>query len=688
MTPQDQEPHARQAPVARLSIDQVGQALTGAEHWDAAGAVIFEAVRHIRVLDDANEQAALLTKVEACCLRLLSAYGTEGIAPEVLYLPPLTLKVKRFSQNREQWAEQFSKALTSQKQSEFEWHDDHLVALLTVEGMAQSPGQALGDFLDALATIEQLHTSDQINLKRMGGRLFNTAWFDVEEQKVIEGIHRLAKCVQEYNYPTAYIVLSNTLKALDLLDAPIWISKVMAEVLIFPFFKRLPTAMEHTKFALQLELVVYTQYLKKIDTKSHFEFCYQAMKPTLEQCGILLATGSLPLLPSPTSAPPKVAFLLHSSGYLAHARNYITFLKGLRELDTPPIEPITIVNGTQTEDAAESLPKEITELGSPVRWIDLGAGDVPDYLAGIRDQCARDEVSALVFVSTPTFLISSAKARLAPRIIWWAMKYHALECDGIDGYVTYGSFGKERVIDGRTWKSTFPALTDLYDPEASEEAEIIRKKLRESGFDCILACIGREEKINHRPYLETIQSLLTRNPKSVFLWTGRSIPPEVKQILEDLGISDRCHFVGWVDTKVYAQVIDIYADSFPFASGYTAYEAMAAGKPVVVLETPESLESSSATMLLPVLNQDSGSPEDQDRIRDIFSEKDKDLAYSPFVKTTDAYEEKVTRLMNDLSYRAKSGEAGRQLFNEFLGNRKKMTENICAHILDIIENDS
>ena len=681
----DQEGAPSKKALARPALEHLQRALPTVPDWDAAGPVIFETIRHLNTLNDPDEKTPTLHLLESCCLRLLSSIGTKGIAPEILYVPPRAQQTVGFNSASAKWSDLHKNLLALQKSASFAWHDDHLVALLTVEGMVSSTGQALSALLNGISSIEQLNTSKNIDLKRLGGRLFHTGWFNDEDVHVPEAMIRFGKKIEGFNYPTTFIMTRNVALAFDLQDAPIWLSKLIAEYLFFPFMLRMPTTRKKVNFALHFELTLYAEYLNKIDTKSHFEETYERIAPVLERCGELLAQENSYELSSTNNGPPKIAFLLHSHSYLAHARNYLTFLEGLKELDSRPLEPITYINGNETEHGKERLPQAISERGSTIRWIDLSAGDVPDYLLAIRAQADKDSIAMLVFVSTPTFLITSARARIAPRITWWAMKYHAIQSNNIDGYLTYGSFGPERIIEGRKWRSTFPALTDLYDPNVAEQAHEIRQRYLKKGFRCLLACIGRAEKINHRPYLETVQRLLVDHPDALFLWTGRSIPPEVKATINELGISEQCECIGWIDTKLYAQVIDIYVDSYPFASGYTAYEAMAAGKPVVVLETPESLETSTATTLLPALKRESGSRKDQDRLIEIFSEKDEDLAFTPFVSNIETYEKKALRLMEDTQYREQSGEAGRTFVNEFLSDRTRMTQNICTHFFEIID---
>ena len=111
----------------------------------------------------------------------------------------------------------------------------------------------------------------------------------------------------------------------------------------------------------------------------------------------------------------------------------------------------------------------------------------------------------------------------------------------------------------------------------------------------VLACIGREEKMLNPAYIDALAQILAACPGATFVWTGRATRShEVMEMMTHARKNHRCRFIGWLeDTKAAATLMDIFVDTFPFGSGFTAFEAMAAGKPVVALRTPETIETSA-----------------------------------------------------------------------------------------------
>ena len=98
----------------------------------------------------------------------------------------------------------------------------------------------------------------------------------------------------------------------------------------------------------------------------------------------------------------------------------------------------------------------------------------------------------------------------------------------------------------------------------------------------------REQKLQDRSYIEAIANVLKRHPDTLFVWTGTSWILSYPSILKSV-VAHQCRYLGWVDTAIYAHILDIFMDTFPFPCGVTLYQAMAAGKASVSLRTNDAL---------------------------------------------------------------------------------------------------
>ncbi len=294
------------------------------------------------------------------------------------------------------------------------------------------------------------------------------------------------------------------------------------------------------------------------------------------------------------------------------------------------------------------------------------------------------EISTLVGVCNLRTIALAFSMRIAPVQIHWSMKYHSVEFDEIDGYLTIGSFEQYRIINGKKWRAGHGALDPLYKLEFKGNAEIKRRELK-NGKDCIIfGCLGREAKINSDEYAEAVAQILTQVPNSIYIWTGRINHPEISSRFRELGILDRCRFIGWVNTALYAQVLDVFLDSFPFASGHTAFESMAAGCPVIVRITPESLESSSLTNILPAFRSNQVPKNLQEDIKHTWLDESGNILL-PIAEDFASYVNIAVQLAVDRDFRHRIGELSRMFVNRFMMDTKLMAETHTNHILDIIK---
>jgi glycosyltransferase involved in cell wall biosynthesis len=272
---------------------------------------------------------------------------------------------------------------------------------------------------------------------------------------------------------------------------------------------------------------------------------------------------------------------------------------------------------------------------------------------------------------------------MAPVQGWLAMKYHACEIDEIDARFAVENVVLTKRMDGHDWRTFGSAAASWLDPAL----EVPARELR-AGFPAdavVAASIGREEKLDSPPFLEAVCTLLQRHPRLHFVWTGRVQRPSIQGAFERAGVAARTRFAGWVDTRLYAQAIDLFLDSFPFPCGFTLKEAMAAGKPAVMMSTPESLETGVPGAISPLVDgSGAAAPEARERLRAIFTaERDFDLyrcAGSP-----DEYVAMAGALVADAGLRSRVGSANRAFIEAFLSSPAAEARKFLAHLDAIFE---
>ena len=516
-----------------------------------------------------------------------------------------------------------------------------------------------------------------------GQDLAEAGWFQFRLPKTKKHIRKWVSRQGRTN--AGEIPFLNVISALGMSKAaPVEWLEFLFSLVLLPALK---AAAKTNRFdhALTIERIAYINYTKRIENRDHFHKVMSRLAPAMRQVG-LAARRVLPNAvydEANAGARPVVAFYLHSTELLGHTEALLSMLRGASKKSHKAIDPVIYLKSKENPE----LNRRLDEYGvSHVYVADLGNG--PRLLSrdweNIRADCRRRGVRAFVFVSVVTEMAYAFALGIAPVQIWWSMKYHCLALPEIDGYLALGSFQKFKEIEGRSWRICHRALENLHDPQLNAEAERIRSEIIPSGNKLILGCLGREEKLLSDDYARALAEILSQVPNAVFVWTGRSKDPRVVEMFEAAGIADRCVFVGWINTRIYAQVLDIFVDSFPFASGLTAFETMAAGCPVVAMVTSEALGTGFLNHIWPAFaGADVIEPEVHVAVRDLFTDEDGEVLL-PLVEDYEAYVGIAVRLAHDVVFRRKAGDAARQFMENFMYDEVAMADTFASHIIEVI----
>lgn len=347
---------------------------------------------------------------------------------------------------------------------------------------------------------------------------------------------------------------------------------------------------EGPALALEIEQILYTSYVKRWEEESHFRSVYQYITDILRDVTHSASNDLAKIRKTKKSrnkstedAVPLVFFIVHVESELAHVQSLLRYLEALTEFrnEIEQICPVVV----SLDGCHPGFRKRLTRLN--VQLISLGDRQPKHHngyvkLLKLAVLCNETQPQAIVFVSLVLWMTTFFAARLANTQIWWAMKYHAFSTPDIDGFLCGSPDGKPRLLGGNHWETAPFGGSEWFAPELRHEATAIRTRLGQ--WKTVFGSIGREEKLRDPDFLDTVCSVLEANPNSVFLWTGKHQDKSIQRFFEARRLTERTRFIGWVNTRLYAQVIDIYLDSFPFPGGYTVYEAMAAQKPVIMMQ--------------------------------------------------------------------------------------------------------
>jgi hypothetical protein len=326
--------------------------------------------------------------------------------------------------------------------------------------------------------------------------------------------------------------------------------------------------------ALQWEDLIYATFVKNVEDEEHYQRCFADWKDDLAALGRQFSDQA-----ALTSAgAERVAFFLHSGHRLGHTEMLLKMLESRPRAGDRGLEPRVYILNRYDPAFVERVRAAGVEV---VRVVDaLGrSAPVDARFLWLRERFKQDRVGVCVWVSVPTMAAFAFSMRLAPVQIFWSMRFHPISAPYIDGYITWGASNeKTRRYSNQDWDVVpLPFAIDDSPPDPAKIKELRRR----FSASVLLGTLAREEKINSAPFLKAVADILAANPQAGYLWTGRSEHPGIANFFRAAGVAERCHFVGWVDTKLYAAALDVFLESFPYGFGIIGYQAFAAGVPLL-----------------------------------------------------------------------------------------------------------
>lgn len=146
------------------------------------------------------------------------------------------------------------------------------------------------------------------------------------------------------------------------------------------------------------------------------------------------------------------------------------------------------------------------EIDVKVNWIGMSDKNIFDMLKTMKKEFEAHPIDALVWISVALYMPFAFGMRLARKQIWWAMKYHSINLPTIDGYVTGYSISRQKIIDGKSWRTSCYGVKDWFDPNVTQQALRIKKEF--GAGKTILGSFGREEKLNNKNFIESVCNIL------------------------------------------------------------------------------------------------------------------------------------------------------------------------------------
>lgn len=303
----------------------------------------------------------------------------------------------------------------------------------------------------------------------------------------------------------------------------------------------------------------HSKAAKQPDTPENFSEVWGRLSGPLIEEGLKYRMPA----PPPSSNPPKIGFFFPAASMLAHAVNCRTLISAMAKIGSPYKPIVYALSGGHSEFVGTFPDSRM-----------CGRNNALNSHLELRRCAHADRLSAMVFVSNPTGMAFASTIGVAPKHIWWSHKWHGLTLPYLDGYIDACHRFRDTVtLQGRVWPCVPTSLPEMFDPSKTAEAQKMRGMIPHK---VVFGTLCREEKLTPE-YAAVVARILDATPDSVFVYSGRQQQPWFEEAVG----GDRAVYIGWVVTRLWAQIIDIFLDTFPFQSGHTAFEFMSASRPVV-----------------------------------------------------------------------------------------------------------
>lgn len=352
--------------------------------------------------------------------------------------------------------------------------------------------------------------------------------------------------------------------------------------------------------ALHLEGCLIEYWLKRDESEQHYaRWIGEWAKPMValgrrHRAVFPLRHREAGTSPAASPAPPPLAFIVHNGVLLAHTEVLLLALRNLKARGGAGFTPqIWTLGGARPDFAAACV-----EAGASLHLPGNLPADAPlsTRLLALRADLAEAGCHAAVWICHPHLLAYAAGLGIAPRLAWWSMKFHP-PIPGMDLRLCLrgGSPMAPFPMRGATWH-IIPMAFQVRPRDAAVEAAARQRRQELPEGTVVMTTLMREDKLDSPPFWEVAARILQAAPQAVWRYAGRQDLPGLRACLEQYGVAERAHFIGWADVAAEAALADLYLDGWPVGSGATAAQAMAYGVPYVFRASAPEADSPAGLM--------------------------------------------------------------------------------------------
>lgn len=350
---------------------------------------------------------------------------------------------------------------------------------------------------------------------------------------------------------------------------------------------------------------LFAPFVKRVNTSDHFASAFWRLAnhviPVAKDVSACLESHSPLLRVVKNKQASRTLWLVKGPFDLAHMDCVKNFLFGWRQYNATTRVP-------QDQHYLLFLDSPIPQslVGSKYAFSFATKRSVMLKLYRLRELSNSLSIDSIIWPGVFQDMSLYMGIRNAPQQIFWSAKHRIqIMPETLDQYF-FGGFSKRTIYhQGVPWKYGRFDLTPWKGMHRLENLESNSKKnapddavpmlLKEvrKKHQVVFGSVCVEHKYSSPAFWAAIDQILGDLPQAAYCFSGRSVLPEVKTILNKLAARDRIYYVGWHDNVDDALgYFDIYLDAFPFGSSHVLYQCWRRELPTISLRSSENIRLS------------------------------------------------------------------------------------------------
>ena len=338
---------------------------------------------------------------------------------------------------------------------------------------------------------------------------------------------------------------------------------------------------------LELEFDFYHTFVKKIETPSHYNYCYEILNPFEVLYGNVILDSLNLKKENRKLGINKVCYFLPSlDNDLAHIELLESILRNHKSNSNTQI----FIAGYSNSPEIESVLLKKLHIENNITLLNLRRKH--SELLNLMQYIFNENFSKFIVYSIPLHLYAFLQIFGSSDLKWITARFELNCFNKLKNLISFNNQNKILELKNKKWERIPVSLPSKYRFTFTgiQNKENYR-----------LLTIGRESKICDLVFLDSVKSILLNNQNVSLAIGGFSVSSFVEKFFSDHNLTSRVSYLGYVNFKDCMNKYDFYLDTPQ--SGLLAAAAFAAGMPSITFRNSNSFAESFEDDIIELLNE-------------------------------------------------------------------------------------